>query len=372
MLAVGEVGSWLPPWNPVHHLDSRLDSEAPRIQREEIKPTPERVRKKSRKKTAEPVVDSLEAERSASSSGGHHGDLATQERIEQLRQKYGGKTDGGEREREDCEGGGTFKHHHQLQREEEICRRRNEEEEEGVLGGDREEGEHNSLLFLEQEIEPSEVGSRLQDIDSQLEPCIGELIQIQQEIEALKNKFRKVEDESSVVKLDNIYEKMIEQEEEEERSKKEDDPRVNFRFAQIANEQDIQHMVGGQAGRTYKLEGLEKRDTGWRIRRGLSRAGVEAKAGQGWVWVKAAWGGQQAVSVAGCDMLRTFGLGEADLQPCIDRLSVGEEVIASVGEVVVGFRVHPAAALVLNRVVFLQGVRGLHLAWYTARELGLG
>ena len=38
----------------------------------------------------------------------------------------------------------------------------------------------------------------------------------------------------------------------------------------------------------------------------------------------------------------------------IFRLSVGEEVIASVGEVVVGFRVHPAAALVLNRVVFLQ------------------
>ena len=33
---------------------------------------------------------------------------------------------------------------------------------------------------------------------------------------------------------------------------------------------------------------------------------------------------------------------------------MGEEVIASVGEVVVGFRVHPAAALVLNRVVFLQ------------------
>ena len=38
----------------------------------------------------------------------------------------------------------------------------------------------------------------------------------------------------------------------------------------------------------------------------------------------------------------------------IFRLSVEEEVIASVGEVVVGFRVHPAAALVLNRVVFLQ------------------
>ena len=31
------------------------------------------------------------------------------------------------------------------------------------------------------------------------------------------------------------------------------------------------------------------------FRRGLNRAGVEAKAGQGWVWVKAAWGGQQAV-----------------------------------------------------------------------------
>ena len=36
---------------------------------------------------------------------------------------------------------------------------------------------------------------------------------------------------------------MMLQEEEEERSKKEDDPRVNFRFAQIANERDIQHMV---------------------------------------------------------------------------------------------------------------------------------
>lgn len=252
-------------------------------------------------------------------------------------------------------------------------------EEENALGGEREdgerigeEGEQNSLLFLEQEIEPSEVGSRLQDIDSQLEPCIGELIEIQQEIEALKNRFRKVEDESSVVKLDNIYEKMIAQEEEDERSKKDDDPRVNFRFAQIANEQDIQHMVGGQAGRSYKLEGLERRDAGWRIRRGLNRAGIEAKAGQGWSSVKAAWGGQQAVSVAGCDMLKTFGLGEADLQPCIDRLAVGEEVIASVGEVVVGFRVCPKAALVLNRVVFLQDVKGLHLAWYTARELGLG
>ena len=30
-------------------------------------------------------------------------------------------------------------------------------------------------------------------------------------------------------------------------------------------------------------------------RQGLGRAGVEAKAGQGWVLVKAAWGGQQAV-----------------------------------------------------------------------------
>ena len=40
--------------------------------------------------------------------------------------------------------------------------------------------------------------------------------------------------------------------------------------------------------------------------------------------------------------------------PSIFRLSVEDEVIASVGEVVVGFRVHPAAALVLNRVVFLQ------------------
>ena len=32
------------------------------------------------------------------------------------------------------------------------------------------------------------------------------------------------------------------------------------------------------------------------LRRGLNRAGIEAKAGQGWVLAKAAWGGQQAVS----------------------------------------------------------------------------
>ena len=69
-------------------LDSRLDSEAPRLQREEIKPAPEtRVRKKSRKKTAEPAVTSLEADRSASSSGGHHGDLATQVKEQKLRRK---------------------------------------------------------------------------------------------------------------------------------------------------------------------------------------------------------------------------------------------------------------------------------------------
>ena len=79
-----------------------------------------------------------------------------QERIEQLRQKYG-KTEGGESERED--GGGAFQLQLQHQGDELCCGRRQaeDEEEEGVLGCEREEGEHNSLLFLEQEIEPSEV-----------------------------------------------------------------------------------------------------------------------------------------------------------------------------------------------------------------------
>ena len=88
MLAVGEVGSWLPPpWNPVHHLDSRLDSEspAPRMreevkteprQREEVKPLAERIRKKSRKKTAEPPSSS-EVDGSGSSDG-LHAEVATQ------------------------------------------------------------------------------------------------------------------------------------------------------------------------------------------------------------------------------------------------------------------------------------------------------
>ena len=91
MLAVGEVGSWLPPpWNPVHHLDSRLDSEspAPRVreevktearQREEVKPPAERIRKKSRKKTAEPpvAVSSSEVD-GGGSPNGPHTEVATQ------------------------------------------------------------------------------------------------------------------------------------------------------------------------------------------------------------------------------------------------------------------------------------------------------
>ena len=43
-----------------------------------MKATQERVRKKSRKKTAEPVLSSLEAEKGASSNGQLHGDLGTQ------------------------------------------------------------------------------------------------------------------------------------------------------------------------------------------------------------------------------------------------------------------------------------------------------
>ena len=51
---------------------------------------------------------------------------------------------------------------------------------------------------------------------------------------------------------------MTSQEEEDERSKKDDDPRVNFRFAQIANEQDIQHMVDGDflEFKTYKTSNI--------------------------------------------------------------------------------------------------------------------
>ena len=92
MLAVGEVGSWLPPpWNPVHHLDSRLDSESsvPRVreevktearQREEVKPPAERIRKKSRKKTAEPplAVNSSELD-------GPHKEVATQVKRKEKR-----------------------------------------------------------------------------------------------------------------------------------------------------------------------------------------------------------------------------------------------------------------------------------------------
>ena len=89
MLAVGEVGSWLPPpWNPVHHLDSRLDSESPRVreevkteprQREEVKPPAERIRKKSRKKTAEPPVAPSSSEGDGSGSpNGPHAEVAPQ------------------------------------------------------------------------------------------------------------------------------------------------------------------------------------------------------------------------------------------------------------------------------------------------------
>ena len=186
-------------------------------------------------------------------------------------------------------------------------------------------------------------------------------------------------------------------------------------------------QVGGQAGRSYKLEGLEKRDTGgWKIRFGqhfrsyydlfpkwipdilhswnvlLSQTRVEprrhrGKGGTGMGpcqgGVGRAAGGElktnirwrkctekmkyflrwalRAVICWGllvwekltCSRVLTGKLKSLKLPNFIMtlitpqtnyRLSVGDEVIPTVGEVVVGVRVCPAAALVLNRVVFLQ------------------
>jgi len=264
--------------------------------------------------------------------------LGTQERIKALRQKYDSST-----------------------------QKKNGEVRE------EEEEEYNSILLPEVELESSEVTQRLDHIDGELGPCIGELIQIQQDIEALKERFRKGEEDCSIVTLDNIYEKIIQREEAEEgRRRVEEDPWVNFRFAQIANERDIQHMVGGQEGRDYSIPGLVREDGEWRARQEGGRTGLEARAGEGWVRVKASWADQAGVSVGSASLLDTLGLDRSHLQPCIDRLKSPEgESLQTVGEVVVGLRVAGRRGIVLNRVVFIQGLRGLQLAWYTARELGL-
>ena len=73
-----------------------------------------------------------------------------QDRIERLRQKYT-KAEDGESEKE-FGGVGAFGNRQDGRRQEDPGRDREEQV-------DREEGEHNSLLFLEHEIEPSEVRS---------------------------------------------------------------------------------------------------------------------------------------------------------------------------------------------------------------------
>ena len=78
-------------------------------------------------------------------------------------------------------------------------------------------------------------------------------------------------------------------------------------------------------------------------------------------------------------MSRCWGRGRR-----VPRLATEEEGLHTLGEVVVGLRLGYTGGLVMNRIIFvkvirvgeladclLQEVRGLHLAWYTATELGL-
>ena len=77
------------------------------------------------------------------------------------------------------------------------------------------------------------------------------------------------------------------------------------------------------------------------------------------------------VSVAGPSMMGRLGVTMKDLQPCIDSITHQEQRLPAVGERVVEMVRNKKR--VLTRIVFLSSktVKGLHLSWFSAAQLGL-
>ena len=95
----------------------------------------------------------------------------------------------------------------------------------------------------------------------------------------------------------------------------------------------------------------------------------EVKAGM-FVSVKVISNCESILTIAGTDLMKQLVLTREDLQPCIDSVKAGGGgVMGVIGERVLALK--RGQKRTLTRVVFVQGVKALHLSWFVAVELGI-
>lgn len=234
--------------------------------------------------------------------------------------------------------------------------------------------EYASLVITEEIEVTDEVDTKFSDINQELNPCIDELFRIQKDIEYLKQKFK-----SPFAYIDQDKKLTDENKNDNENQKgknQNDNSKVSLQFARMANERDIQHMVCDTKGNEYVLPnivrevdqmGREKFKAKEKKRRGF----VECEVKEGlFVSVKVISDSENTITIAGIDLMKQLGLTRNDLQTCIDTvMTQAKDKMGLVGERVLAFSGDQKRTL--TRVVFVPGVKGLHLSWYMALELGI-
>ena len=242
----------------------------------------------------------------------------------------------------------------------------------GEVSEQEDEGEYASLVITEEIEVTDEVDTKFSGIHQELNPCIDELLLIQRDIEHLKQKFKSplayVEHES------NRREDSRNDNENNSIEIKTDNSKVSVEFARMANERDIQHMVCDTKGNEYVLVnmvmevdkmGRERYNPMEKKRK--ESIDCEVKAGM-LISVKVNTSSDNLISIGGIDLMKQLGLTRDDIQACIDSVRTrGGQQMSLIGERVLAIRGNTKRTL--TRVVFVQGVKGLHLSWYIAREI---
>jgi len=234
--------------------------------------------------------------------------------------------------------------------------------------------EYASLVITEEIEVTDELDTKFSDINQELNPCIDELFRIQKDIEYLKQKFK-----SPFAYIDHEKKNLEENENHNGHMTEKniiDHSGVSIQFARMANERDIQHMVCDSKGNEYVMPNIVRevdqlgRDR-YRAKEKKRKGAVECEVKDGlFVSVKVISDSENLITIAGIDLMKQLGLTRNDLQTCIDTLKtcgrlqmglIGERVLALSGD----------QKRTLTRVVFVPGVKGLHLSWYIALELGI-
>jgi len=230
--------------------------------------------------------------------------------------------------------------------------------------------EFSSLVITEEIEVTDDVDTKLSDINQELSPCLEELYSIQRDIEYLKHKFKKP------FAYINQEKKQLEDDDNNNETEKNDNSAVSLQFARMANERDIQHMVCDAKGNQYVLPNIVKevdqsgrerykaREKKWR---GMVDCQVREER---FVPVKVVTDTESTLTIAGVDLMKQLGLTRNDVQTCIDTVRTGEnEKLELLGERVLAIMRDQKRTL--TRVVFVHGVKGFHLSWYIAMELGI-